>query len=109
MRNLECTVFQPKYHKRLIKLKLLWPNPSRNHIEFHFQVKSSVAGLGSQIKCAAEDLYAEQQLSDKRYIRQQLECVLNRGPCDKNGALIRSKFCLGSGIMKPFLTGFCMV
>ena len=50
-----------------------------------------MAGLGGRIKCAAGDLYAEQQLSDERYIRRQLDCVLGRGPCDDNGALIRSK------------------
>ena len=50
-----------------------------------------VASLGDRIKCAAEDLYAERQLGDKQYIRQQLDCVLSRGPCDENGTLIRSE------------------
>lgn len=54
-------------------------------------VTKGVASLGDRIKCAAEDLYAEQQLGDKQYIRQQLDCVLNRGPCDENGTLIRSE------------------
>ena len=50
-----------------------------------------MASLGDRIKCAAEDLYAERQLGDKQYIRQQLDCVLSRGPCDENGTLIRSE------------------
>ena len=50
-----------------------------------------MASLGDRIKCAAEDLYADQQLADKQYIRQQLDCVLSRGPCDENGNLIRSE------------------
>ena len=54
-------------------------------------VSKSVANLGGKIKCAAEDLYADQQLADKQYIRQQLDCVLSRGPCDENGNLIRSE------------------
>merc|ERR1719367_975363 len=65
------------------------PRPAGASKSILSKVKSSVLGLGGQIKCAAEDLYAKQQLSDKRYIRQQLDCVLNRGPCDENGALIR--------------------
>ena len=50
-----------------------------------------MANLGGKIKCAAEDLYADQQLADKQYIRQQLDCVFSRGPCDENGNLIRSE------------------
>jgi len=52
-------------------------------------VTKGVASLGDRIKCAAEDLYAEQQLGDKQYIRQQMDCVLSRGPCDENGSLLR--------------------
>ena len=64
-----------------------------------------MVGLGDRLKCAAEDLYAEQQLGDKQYIRQQLDCVLSRGPCDDSGALIRSKFRpigLGLGPLTPW-------
>ena len=54
-------------------------------------VKKGVSNIGSKIQCAAEDLYADNQLRDRRYIRQQLDCVLGKGPCDDNGNLIRSE------------------
>ena len=54
-------------------------------------VANGVSNIGSKIQCAAEDLYADNQLGDRRYIRQQLDCVLGRGPCDDNGNLIRSE------------------
>ena len=43
-------------------------------------------------KCKATEFSANLKLQDENFVRKQLDCVLNQGPCDKIGITIKSKF-----------------
>ena len=49
------------------------------------------AGIVNDLKCKAEDLLMVQKLQDEKYVRQQIHCALNEGPCDKIGNTIKSE------------------
>ena len=49
-------------------------------------------GLGGRLEsiaCIGSDWGVNQQLKDEKYIRQQLDCVLDKGPCDDKGKMIK--------------------
>lgn len=41
------------------------------------------------MKCKAEDVASDIRLQDEGFVRQQLDCVLDQGPCDDLGATIK--------------------
>ena len=43
------------------------------------------------MKCKAEDVASDIRLQDEGFVRQQLDCVLDQGPCDDLGATIKRK------------------
>ena len=49
-------------------------------------------GLSSgleNIACLGSDLGVNHKLKDGKYIKQQLDCVLDKGPCDDKGRMIK--------------------
>ena len=51
----------------------------------------AIAGVGGILKCKAEDVASDIRLQDEGFVRQQLDCVLDQGPCDDLGATIKRK------------------
>ena len=51
----------------------------------------AIAGVGGILKCKAEDVASDIRLQDEGFVRQQLDCVLDEGPCDDLGATIKRK------------------
>jgi len=41
------------------------------------------------VACLGSDIGVNQKLKDENYMKQQLDCVLDKGPCDKNGQMIK--------------------
>ena len=41
------------------------------------------------VACLGSDIGVNQKLKNEEYINQQLDCVLDKGPCDKNGQMIK--------------------
>merc|ERR1719210_1964647 len=60
----------------------LWANCSGGII-------GAIAGVGGILKCKAEDVASDIRLQDEGFVRQQLDCVLDQGPCDDLGATIK--------------------
>ena len=54
-------------------------------------IGSKIAKWGDIAKCAAKGKLADFRLQDERFMRAQLNCVLERGPCDKTGLTIKRK------------------
>lgn len=52
-------------------------------------IGSRISNFGSNIKCAAEDAAANVKLNDRSFIKQQVQCVLDQGPCDDIGRSIK--------------------
>ena len=44
------------------------------------------------ILCAAKSFASEIRLKDEAFMKKQLDCVLDKGPCDKTGNLIKRMF-----------------
>ena len=57
-------------------------------------IQSGLSNLGGNIKCAAEDIGADVRLNDENFMRTQLDCVLDKGPCDELGASIKRELLL---------------
>ena len=47
--------------------------------------------IGSKVKCAAKNALSDIRLNDERFIEEQLQCVLDKGPCDEIGIQIKSE------------------
>lgn len=56
-------------------------------------ILSGIAGgLGNirdGIQCAASDLWADSKLQDPKFVDAQMKCLLNEGPCDDTGKLVK--------------------
>ena len=50
--------------------------------------------LFEKAKCAAEDLVVDGNLNNRAFLQSQLNCILDKGPCDKTGQLLKRKHCL---------------
>ena len=55
-------------------------------------IGSTLSNLGGNIKCAAEDIGADVRLQDEAFMQRQLDCVLDKGPCDELGASVKRKY-----------------
>merc|ERR1711953_1322540 len=55
------------------------------------------SGLIGGLKCSAEKLASDIKLSDEAFVRSQLDCVLDQGPCDELGSTLKR---LAPDIMK---------
>ena len=55
-------------------------------------IGSTLSNLAGNIKCGAEDLAADARLQDEAFMQKQLDCVLDKGPCDELGANVKRKF-----------------
>ena len=53
------------------------------------QRRPGLGGRLESIACIGSDWGVNQQLKDQKYIRQQLDCVLDKGPCDDKGKMIK--------------------
>ena len=49
-------------------------------------------------RCAKEDFGTDFRLQDEAFMQKQLDCVLNKGPCDELGASIKRKLLLSNTI-----------
>lgn len=45
--------------------------------------------IPESLLCKGSDVTVDIKLKDKRYVQKQLDCVLNKGPCDKTGLMIK--------------------
>ena len=52
---------------------------------------SPISDVVNDLKCKAEEVGMAQRLQDKKYVRQQMDCVLDAGPCDKIGSNLKSE------------------
>lgn len=52
-------------------------------------ITAGLSNLGGNIKCAAEDIGADVRLNDEAFMQTQLNCVLDKGPCDELGASVK--------------------
>merc|ERR1711953_964848 len=67
------------------------PLPPRN------RPRPPPSGLIGGLKCSAEKLASDIKLSDEAFVRSQLDCVLDQGPCDELGSTLKR---LAPDIMK---------
>ena len=51
--------------------------------------RPGLSGGLENIACLGSDIGVNQQLKDEKYIKQQLDCVLDKGPCDDKGKMIK--------------------
>jgi len=58
-------------------------------------IGSSLSNLGANLKCSTEDIAVDARLQDEAFMQRQLNCVLDKGPCDELGANVKRK-CLKS-------------
>ena len=54
-------------------------------------IGSTIGNIAGNIKCGAEDVAADVRLQDEAFMQRQLDCVLDKGPCDELGANIKRK------------------
>merc|ERR1712001_31565 len=59
------------------------PLPPRN------RPRPPPSGLIGGLKCSAEKLASDIKLSDEAFVRSQLDCVLDQGPCDELGSTLK--------------------
>lgn len=52
-------------------------------------IGSTIGSFVSGVKCKAEDLAADVRLQDEGFMRLQLDCVLDKGPCDELGDTLK--------------------
>ena len=45
--------------------------------------------IGETMACVGTELAINRKFKDERYMQQQVNCLLDKGPCDKNGRLIK--------------------
>ena len=53
---------------------------------------SVLGSLVGDVKCQATEFSSNLKLQDDNFVRQQLQCVLNQGPCDNIGNTFKRKF-----------------
>ena len=49
-------------------------------------------------KCKATEIGGNIKLQDENFVRKQLDCVLDQGPCDKIGTTLKSKLSISPSI-----------
>ena len=54
-------------------------------------VSSAVGGVGDRLTCTGTNILTEAKLRDEAFIKFQLDCAMNVGPCDEIGEKIKSK------------------
>ena len=54
-------------------------------------VSSAVGGVGDRLSCTGTNILTEAKLRDEAFIKFQLDCAMNVGPCDEIGEKIKSK------------------
>jgi len=52
-------------------------------------VVNGVQNVASGLTCTATNLIADEKLNDDKFIRSQMDCAMNRAPCDEIGRQIR--------------------
>ena len=53
-----------------------------------------LAPIIENAKCKATEIGGNIKLQDETFVRKQLDCVLDQGPCDKIGTTLKSKYTL---------------
>ena len=54
-------------------------------------VSSAVGGVGDRLSCTGTNILTEAKLRDEAFIKFQLDCAMNVGPCDEIGEKIKSR------------------
>ena len=54
-------------------------------------VNAAVGGVGERLSCTGTNILTEAKLRDEAFIKFQLDCAMNVGPCDEIGEKIKSK------------------
>lgn len=52
-------------------------------------VSSAVGGVGDRLSCTGTNILTEAKLRDEAFIKYQLDCAMNIGPCDEIGEKIK--------------------
>merc|ERR1712080_782314 len=52
-------------------------------------VSSAVGGVGDRLSCTGTNILTEAKLRDEAFIKFQLDCAMNIGPCDEIGEKIK--------------------
>jgi len=52
-------------------------------------VSSAVGGVGDRLSCTGTNILTEAKLRDEAFIKFQLDCAMNVGPCDEIGEKIK--------------------
>merc|ERR1712045_810784 len=73
------------------------PPPRRPPLPPRNRPRPPPSGLIGGLKCSAEKLASDIKLSDEAFVRSQLDCVLDQGPCDELGSTLKR---LAPDIMK---------
>ena len=50
-----------------------------------------IDGISSWLTCKGTDAISGVKLQDEKFVRQQLDCVLDRGTCDELGTTLKRK------------------
>ena len=67
------------------------PPPRRPPLPPRNRPRPPPSGIIGGLKCSAEKLASDIKLSDESFVRSQLDCVLDQGPCDELGSTLKSK------------------
>lgn len=52
-------------------------------------IGQGIKNIQDGIQCAASDLWADSKLQDPKFVDAQMKCLLNEGPCDETGKLVK--------------------
>merc|ERR1712181_58765 len=52
-------------------------------------ISSAVGGVGDRLTCTGTNILTEAKLRDEAFIKFQLDCAMNVGPCDEIGEKIK--------------------
>ena len=75
-----------------------------------------LGGIVNNLKCKVIETGGDIRLQDENFVRQQLDCVLDQGPCDELGSTLKRKFIINrnakvhfykKGAKKPWLHEIC--
>ena len=68
------------------------PPPPKKEPGLLDTVVQGVNSVLNPVSCAATNLITDEKLKDETFIKSQMDCAMNRGPCDDIGKQIRSTY-----------------
>jgi len=75
----------------IIEISAVRKDPTMERFDSERRRGGILAPIIENAKCKATEIGGNIKLQDENFVRKQLDCILDQGPCDKIGTTLKSK------------------